>query len=90
MADARIEVRLRARASRNELGGFRDGRLVAKVTAPPVDGRANEALCRLIADRADVAPSKVTVIRGERSRDKLVRVQGIELARLRRALGPHG
>ncbi len=86
MAEARIEVRLSARASRDQIGGFRDGRLLARVTAPPVDGRANRALCRLIAGRADVAPSRVTVVRGQRSRDKLISVEGIDEALLRRAL----
>ena len=50
-------VRLQPRASRNELSGMRDGVLIARVTAPPVDGRANAALCKLIAGQAGVAPS---------------------------------
>ena len=84
--DAQILVRLRARGSRNELIGMRDGVLQAKVTAPPVDGKANRALCRLIAKRVGVAPSRVSVVRGERSRDKLIRVEGIDAAALREAL----
>jgi uncharacterized protein (TIGR00251 family) len=80
-------VRLQPRASRNELTGMRDGVLIARVTAPPVDGRANEALRKLIARRAGVAPSRVTIVRGETSRQKLVRVEGIDDAALRAALG---
>jgi uncharacterized protein len=57
-----------------------------RVTAPPVDGRANDALCRLIADRAGVAPSRVSVVRGAKARDKVVRVEGIEAADLRSRL----
>jgi hypothetical protein len=57
-----------------------------RVTAPPVDGRANEALCRLLAKRAGVARGRVTVVRGERSRDKLVRIEGLGEPELRRAL----
>jgi uncharacterized protein (TIGR00251 family) len=86
VASAQIKVRLTPRASREELLGFRDGVLRARVTAPPVDGRANRALCRLIAKRLGVAPSRVGVARGARSREKLVRVEGIEQARLRAAL----
>jgi hypothetical protein len=56
------------------------------VTAPPVDGRANEALCRLIADRAGVAPSRVSVVRGAKARDKVVRVEGLASAALRARL----
>jgi uncharacterized protein len=87
MADsAQIRVRLRPRGGRDELVGMRDGVLQARVSAPPVDGRANEALCRLIAKSAGVAPSKVSVVRGEKSRDKVVRVESFDDATLRRAL----
>jgi uncharacterized protein len=86
MAEVLIEVRLRPRGSRDELLGMRDGVLQARVTAPPVDGKANRALCRLIAKRVGVAPSKVSVVRGEKSRDKLVRVGGIDAATLEKAL----
>ncbi len=65
---------------------MRDGVLQAKVTAPPVDGKANRALCRLIAKRVGVAPSRVRVVRGEKSREKVVRVEGIEPTTLREAL----
>ncbi len=79
-------VRLRARAHKDELIGMRDGVLQARVMAPPVDGKANRALCRLIAKRLRVAPSKVSVVRGEKSRDKLVRVEGIDADALREDL----
>ncbi len=61
--------------------------LVVRVTAPPVGGRANDALCRLIAKRARVGRTRVSVVRGARSRDKLVRVEGVEESRLRSVLG---
>jgi uncharacterized protein (TIGR00251 family) len=86
MADAQIEVRLRARAHGNELLGMRDGVLQARVTAPPIDGKANRALCRLIAKQVGVAQSKVSVVRGEKSRDKLLRVEGIDAGSLEEAL----
>jgi len=83
---AQIDVRLRPRGSRDELTGIRDGVLQAKVTAPPVDGKANRALCKLIAKRLGVAPSRVSVVRGGKSRDKVVRVDGVDAERLRAAL----
>lgn len=86
MPAAQIEVRLRPRGSRDELLGLSDGVLQAKVTAPPVDGKANKALCKLIARRAGVAPSGVSVVRGEKSREKVVRVEGIDAATLGEAL----
>lgn len=87
MPEARIAVRLRPRSSREELTGIRDGVLVARVSAPPVDGEANRALCRLIARRAGVAVSRVQVIAGERSANKRVRVDGISIEQLLEALG---
>ena len=85
--EARIAVRLRPRGHADELIGIVDGVLQARVSAPPVDGRANRALCGLIAKRAGVAPSRVSVLRGEKARDKLVRVEGIERDALLRSLG---
>ena len=87
MEEARVEVRLQPRSSRDELTGMRDGVLQARVCAAPVDGEANRALCRLIARHAGVAPSRVEVIRGERGRRKLVRVTGLSSAQLLDALG---
>jgi hypothetical protein len=86
MAEARIEVRLRPRGHRDQLLGIGDGILLARVTAPPVEGRANKALCRLIAKRIGIAPSKVSVVRGEKSRNKVVRVEGVSAMALERAL----
>jgi hypothetical protein len=86
MAAAEIKVRLRPRGARDELMGMRDGVLQARVTAPPVEGKANSALCRLIAKRVGVAPSRVSVLRGAKSRDKLVRVEGVDAGTVERAL----
>lgn len=86
MASAKITVRLVPRASREELLGVEGGVLRARVTAPPLDGKANRALCKLIAKRVGVAPSRVSVVRGARSREKLVRVEGVEQAQVDAAL----
>jgi uncharacterized protein YggU (UPF0235/DUF167 family) len=83
---ADISVRLTPRAAREEIAARPDGTYAARVTAPPVDGRANDALCRLIAKRAGVAPSRVTVVRGAHTRDKVVRVEGVTDAALRERL----
>ena len=66
--------------------GERAGAVVIRVTAPPVDGKANAALCAFVARRAGVPPSRVSVIRGMTSRDKVVRVEGVDSAALRAAL----
>ena len=67
--------------------GERDGAVLIRVKAPPVDGKANDALCRLIAKRAGVAPSRVRVTRGHTAREKTVEVEGVETAQLRASLG---
>ena len=84
---ARIKVRVQPRSRRSEIAGERAGAVLVRVTAPPVDGKANEALCRLIAERAGVPRRAVKVVRGQSARDKVVEVDGIELAALRAALG---
>ena len=85
-----IEVRLTPRASRDEVSGIRDGVLVCKVTAPPVEGKANQALRKLLASELGVAKGKVEIVRGERGRDKLVRVSGADPGRLARLTGSPG
>jgi uncharacterized protein len=84
---ADVRVRLQPRARRTEVVGERDGAVVVRVTAPPVDGRANEALCALVADRAGVPRRDVSVVRGATARDKVVRVEGVDEVALRAALG---
>jgi uncharacterized protein (TIGR00251 family) len=81
MADLR--VRVQPRAKRSELAGRREGALVVRVAAPPVDGKANAAVCALIATAAGVPKSRVSVVRGAGSRDKVVRVEGVEAEALR-------
>lgn len=73
-----LRVRVQPRAKRNEIAGERDGALLVRVTAPPVDGKANAAVCKLLAKALGVAPSTVAVIRGQSARDKLVSVDGVE------------
>lgn len=74
----RIAVRVQARSSRDEIDGEREGAVLVRVKAPPVDGRANVALRRLVAKRLGVAPSRVSVVRGASARDKLIEVEGLD------------
>ena len=86
VTSAKISVRVRPNARRDELVGIREGVLVMLVAAPALDGRANRALCRVLAKRVGVAPSSVTIVHGERSRNKLVQVEGVDQAALDAAL----
>ena len=83
-----LDVRVIPRAARDELAGTREGRLLVRVTAPPVDGRANAAVCALLASVAGVPKGAVSVVRGESSRDKRVRIAGeVDERAVRAALG---
>jgi uncharacterized protein (TIGR00251 family) len=81
-----LRVRVQPRASRDALGGERQGALLVRLTAPPVDGRANEALARLLAGALGVAPSAVRLVRGGSGRDKLVAIAGLDAATARARL----
>jgi uncharacterized protein YggU (UPF0235/DUF167 family) len=73
----KIQVRVTPRASKNELR-FDGDVLNVRVTAAPVDGSANSACCALIADALNIARSRVTVVRGQKSRVKTVLVDPFE------------
>ena len=73
---ATIKVRVRAASSRDELIHLDDGTIVIRVTAPPLDGRANKAVCRLVAKQLGVPPSRVTIGRAARSREKTLSIEG--------------
>jgi hypothetical protein len=83
-----VPIRVQPRAGRDELAGVRDGRLLVRVTAPPLEGRANAAACALIAKAAGVPKSRVRVIQGGHARDKLVRIDApVDEPAVRAALG---
>jgi uncharacterized protein len=87
-----LRVRVQPRASREEVVGVREGALVVRLTAPPVDGAANTALTRLLGKRLGVPPSAVVIAAGSTGRSKLVVVNGLSaaLARARLEVDPAG
>ena len=70
-------VRVTPRASCNAIDGEYQGALKLRVTAPPVDDRANEAVRKLLADRLKVPLSAVKILSGEKSRNKRVQIAGV-------------
>ena len=76
-------VRVAPRVSRSAIAGLHGGALKVALTAPPVEGAANAALVKLLAKKLGVAKSAVTIVRGERGRDKQVRVAGVDAAAAR-------
>jgi uncharacterized protein (TIGR00251 family) len=83
-------VRVQPRSSREAIGGTREGALMVKLTAPPVEGQANAALARLLGKVMGVPPSAVTLLRGTTGRDKLVRVEGLGAGEARARLRAAG
>ena len=77
-----LSVRVSPRASRNAIEGEHQGALKVRLTAPPVDDRANDALRRLLAERLNVPISAVRIIAGEKSRTKRVEIGGVTRAQV--------
>jgi uncharacterized protein (TIGR00251 family) len=72
-----LSVKVQPRASLNEIGDVLGEELRVKVTAPPVDAAANEALVRFLADTLDCPRNRVDIIRGHKSRHKVVSIAGL-------------
>jgi len=71
-----LSVKLQPRASKNEIGEPLGNELKIKVTAPPVDAAANQALVEFLADKLDCSRGKVELIRGQTSRHKTILIHG--------------
>jgi uncharacterized protein (TIGR00251 family) len=77
-----VRVRVAPRASCDAIEGEYQGALKIRLTAPPVDDRANEALRRLLAERLNVPVSAVRIVAGEKSRTKRVEIAGVASAQV--------
>ena len=78
-----FSVRATPRASRDSIEGELQGALKVRLTAPPVDDRANDALRRLLAEHLNVSFSAVRIVSGEKSRIKIVAIAGVSAAEVR-------
>jgi len=72
-----IKVWVQPRASRQEWSGIHDGALRLRLTAPPAEGAANEACRVFLAELFQIPKSRIQIIRGERSRQKWIQIQGL-------------
>lgn len=70
-------LRVQPRSRSDMLAGLRDGVVIVRVTAPPLDGRATDAVCELLAGVLGVRSSRLTILRGARSRDKVILIEGV-------------
>ncbi|MDE3135510.1 MAG: DUF167 domain-containing protein [Acidobacteriota bacterium] len=73
-------VHVSPRAKRNAIEGVSEGALRVRLAAPPIEGRANDVLCRFLAECLNIPRSTVRIVAGERSRRKRVEVRGISLS----------
>lgn len=77
MRETFIKVYLQPRSSKNEIvGPYRDG-IKVKVTAPPIEGKANEALVRLLAKEFGISSSCIEILKGHHSREKTLKILGL-------------
>lgn len=83
----RIAVHVTPRSGHDEIVGWRGGELSIRVTAPPDGGKANAAVCSLLAKVLGVPKRSVRVMRGEAARHKQVEIDGLQAADLERAFG---
>lgn len=84
----RFRVRAQPRASRDEVAGEHDGAVRIRVAAPPVEGKANQAMIEFLAGVFGVPRSAVRILSGATGRSKLVEVDGTDAETARRLLGP--
>jgi hypothetical protein len=89
-SQATLSIRIQPRASKNGIGVMENGKLKIRLTAPPVDGAANEALVKFLADALSVAKSQVEILSGHTSREKIIRISGKNDAEVRRVLNTGG
>ena len=76
MKETLVKIYLQPKASKNEIvGPYRDG-IKVKVTAPPIEGKANDTLIRFLAKELGISPSSVEIIKGHHSREKTLKISG--------------
>ena len=85
----RFAVHVKPRASRNAIVGQRGDALAVAVTAPPVEGEANAAICALLAVALGLKPRDLEIVSGASHRSKVVLARGITTDEVRRRLGMH-
>ena len=86
-AGVSFAVKIQPRAKKNAIVGALDDALKIALTAPPVEGRANEACIKFLSNLLEVPRSSVSIASGETSRRKVIRVAGLTADKLRKRIG---
>jgi uncharacterized protein (TIGR00251 family) len=77
-AHSDLDIKVTARAGRSGFAGLRDGALLVRLAAAPVDGAANDELITLLARSLKIPKRHITIVSGERSRSKRIRIAGLD------------
>lgn len=72
-----FNIRVLPRSSRCEIAGIQNDALKLKITAPPVEGKANEECIRFLSDRLGVKRSKISIVAGQKSKNKSIAISGL-------------
>ncbi|MGZ3742246.1 MAG: DUF167 domain-containing protein [Pseudobdellovibrionaceae bacterium] len=83
----KLTLFIQPKASKNEIIGPHNGALKIKITAPPVDGKANAALVEFLSDVLDIPKHQIEILKGETGRNKSVEVLGLSLEEIQQKLG---
>ncbi len=83
----KLALFVQPKASKNEIIGPHNGALKIKITAPPIDGKANTALVEFLANALDIPKRQIRILKGETGRNKSVEIFGLNLDEIRRRLG---
>ncbi len=84
---AQFALRVQPRASRNAIAGVMGDAVKLAITAPPVDGKANQAVVEYLAELFGVAKSSIAIVSGETGRNKRIAVRGLSAEQVRKAMG---
>ena len=77
MSECILKLHVTPRGSKNEITGWRGDSLCVKITAPPVEGAANTAIVKFIADSLNIRKSQIDLVSGDKSREKVLKINGL-------------
>ena len=83
-----FKIKVQPRSSKNQICGLQSDALKIKLTAPPVDGAANAAILRFLAEQLSIPQSALKIISGQTSQHKLIRAEGLKLEQIMERLLP--
>ncbi len=81
-----LHIRAMPRASKNEIQGLHDGALKIRLTTPPIDGKANQALIKFLSKTLHISKTQIELTQGETSRNKTLRISGLSKNELQERL----